>query len=215
MTEKAAEVSGGTAGIMAKLGVALLASFGMSLHAERAPEPTGWHFDAERSRIDFHLSALGVIRLDGRFERFHGQVGIDDSGSPQVHLVVIAGSLHMDNPRHRDWARSPEFFDVDRHPQVEFRSDPLPDGLLEHGGPLTGTLRVRGIDRPARFDLEPGRCSTPGDRCEIAVAGTIRRSDYGMQSRRLALSDRVHLRMRFVLQPERARQPEAGGLVRR
>lgn len=164
-------------------------------------QPRAWRFDADASRIDFHLQAVRVVRLDGRFERFDGEVRIDADGVARVQLRVDAQSLHMDNSRHRDWARSPEFFHVRRHPQIEFRSDPLPASLLERGGPLTGSLRVRGVEQPARFELAPGQCDDASASCVVEVAGSIRRSQFGMHSRRVALSDRVLLRMHFVLQP--------------
>ncbi len=186
--------------LIARIALTMLVFAGVAIvstgtTSQAAEAEAAWRFDAERSQIDFHLSAIGVIRLDGRFERFHGSIEQQD-GASRVRLVVDAASLHMNNRRHRDWARSAEFFHVQEHPQIEFRSDPVPAGLLEHGGVLTGRLRVRGVERAARFRLAPGTCSSEQG-CEIEVAGTILRSQYGMNSRRLALSDRVHLRMRF------------------
>jgi polyisoprenoid-binding protein YceI len=153
-----------------------------------------WVFDPARSRIDFALAALGIVPVDGRFERFAGEAWRDPvDGLLRVGLRIEAGSLSMRQQRYTDWARSPEFFDVRSHPLIEFRSDPIPDGLLGAGGEITGRLQMRGIERSARFEIAANDCTAGVMSCTLKASGEINRNQFGMRSRRAALSSRVRL----------------------
>jgi polyisoprenoid-binding protein YceI len=99
----------------------------------------------------------------------------------------------MGNQSYEDWVKSPEFFDVARHPEIGFVSEPFPLQRLHKGGQLSGTLTIRGVARPETFDLAPAECDKPAYDCPIVVKGSIRRSDFGMHSRRGTLSDKVDL----------------------
>lgn len=153
-----------------------------------------WRIDPRDSEVRFHLVALGAIHLHGRFERLSGRaLRSEGDDRIQVRVEVDAGSLTMASARYQAWARSPEFFDVQRHPRVLFESEPLPLALLEDGGELAGRLTVRGIERPVRFELRAPACTEPYLHCRLHVQGEIRRAEFGMRSRRITLSDRVAL----------------------
>ena len=91
------------------------------------------------------------------------------------------------------WVKSAEFFDVDHHPQIFFDSNPFPLARLGGGGPLPGTLRMRGVSRPVEFNLKPSQCAQPAIDCAVVAKGIVRRSEFGMNTRRGALSDKVEL----------------------
>lgn len=165
------------------------------LPAIAAAEPgERWVFDPERSRIAFALAALGIVPVDGSFERFEGEAWRDPGdGLLRVAIRIEAGSLAMRQERYADWARSPEFFHVRAHPLIEFRSDPIPDGLLGAGGEISGRLQLRGIERVARFQVAGNDCTPAVMSCTLHATGEINRSQFGMRSRRVALSSRVRL----------------------
>lgn len=162
-----------------------------------------WRIDPQDSEVRFHLVALGAIHLHGRFERLTGRAWRSPgSGLIEVQVEVEAGSLTMASARYQSWARSPEFFDVQRHPRVLFRSDPLPLALFAAGGALSGRLTVRGIERAVAFDLRAPGCSDPDRPCRLQVEGEIRRGEFGMRSRRITLSDRVALDQDLAVLPD-------------
>jgi polyisoprenoid-binding protein YceI len=157
-----------------------------------------WVFDPERSTIGFGLAALGIVPVDGRFEQFAGEAWRDpDDSLLRVAIRIEAGSLAMRSQRYADWARSPEFFHVRAHPLIEFRSDPIPDGLLGTGGEITGRLQLRGVERPARFEVAANDCAPGVLSCTLHATGRINRSQFGMRSRRGALSSQVRLDLRL------------------
>ncbi len=74
--------------------------------------------------------------------------------------------------------------------------------LLKTGGPIDGELTIRGVHQHVRFELTASACPEAVARtCPTEAAGTIRRSDFGMHSRRGALSDKVQLGFSIFLLP--------------
>ena len=165
------------------------------MHASPAP---AWRFEPSQSAIRFELTAVRVVRVRGGFQRFEGEVAALADGDYRVTVRIDAASLAMDSPRYDNWARSDEFFDAGRHPQILFRSDAVPKQLLRRGGKLDGMLTLRGITRAASFDIAPVDCPEGALSCELAVTGEINRGQFGMRSRRMTLSERVRLDMRFL-----------------
>jgi polyisoprenoid-binding protein YceI len=92
------------------------------------------------------------------------------------------------------WVKSAEFFDAEHFPQIQFVSDSFSLTRLKSGGVVDGTLTIRGVTRRARFELAESECPEAiAQTCPVQASGTIRRSDFGMRSRRGALSDKVQL----------------------
>jgi polyisoprenoid-binding protein YceI len=179
--------------------LALLLTSGI---AAASDDHVSWRIAPDRSTIGFELSAMGIVPIRGSFAVFAGELWRDPAdGHLRVSMRIDSTSLTMASDRYRDWARSREFFDVRRHPEIVFRSGPVPEALLTGGGELAGTLRLRGIERDVSFQVESGTCSLRARRCELRVFGQINRRQFGMTSRRLTLSDRVNLDMRFVAMP--------------
>lgn len=158
-----------------------------------------WRFDPGRSAIDFELAALGVVPVRGRFESFRGEVRRQAGRSElEVDVHIDAGSLAMSPDRYRDWAASSEFFHVRQHPAITFRSDPVPEAALVDGGDITGRLTLRGIERTVSFQVDPADCGEQLAVCRLRVSGAINRTQFGMRSRRLTLSSRVHLDLQLI-----------------
>jgi polyisoprenoid-binding protein YceI len=150
--------------------------------------------DSQRSQATFAVKVMWLLPVHGRFGKVHGRVDVDRFRSvATVDARLDAGAVEMGNQSYEDWVKSPEFFDVARHPEIGFVSEPFPLQRLHKGGHLSGTLTIRGVARPETFDLAPAECDKPAYDCPIVVKGSIRRSDFGMHSRRGTLSDKVDL----------------------
>jgi polyisoprenoid-binding protein YceI len=188
--------------------VLLLACIGAD--AADDPETTTLQIDQQRSRADFEVRVLWLIGVHGRFGRVHGSVTLDHfHGSVRADASIDVDAISMRNHSYEDWVKSDEFFDVARYPQIHFVSDAVPLARLRSGGEISGILSLRGVERPVKLELDASDCPEAiASACPVEASGTIRRSEFGMHSRRGTLSDKVELGFSIYLDtalPEQGR----------
>ncbi len=160
--------------------------------------------DPVRSTAEFEVKVLWLIGVHGRFGQVQGTIAIDrEHASVVADARIDVGAITMRNHTYEDWVKSAEFFDAAKFPQIHFVSDAFAQDRLSGGGEIAGTLTVRGIDRHIVLDVEPSDCPDAVARsCAVEASGSIRRSDFGMRSRRGTLSDKVELRFSIYLEPD-------------
>jgi polyisoprenoid-binding protein YceI len=165
--------------------------------------PAGtWVVDPSHSRVEFQVKHLGIATVRGNFDSFAGTLEIgDDTASAQAHGTVDVASLSTDEASRDEHLRSPDFFDAERYPQIEFRSTwirPIGDETFE----VTGDLTLRGVTREITLKAEvTGTEHDPwgNERVGLEVTGEIDRGDYGMTfnqvlgSGNVLVSDKVRL----------------------
>jgi len=163
--------------------------------AADAPPSGTIGFDPARSRADFEVKVLWLVGLHGNFGAVQGSVSLDPaSGLARVEALIDTSALHMRSRSYENWAKSTEFFDTEDYPRIGFVSSTFPPAILVGGGQIDGTLTIRGISRPVTLHVTAADCADPLDGgCAVAASALIRRSDFGMRSRRGALSDKVEL----------------------
>ena len=150
--------------------------------------------DSARSHATFGVKVMWLVTVHGRFGKVGGDVEVDRFRNfATVDARIDANAVEMGTKSYEDWVKSDEFFDVAHHPEIRFVSESFPLQRLRRGGELSGTLTIRGVEQPETFKLEAADCEHPAYDCPIIVSGSIRRSAFGMHSRRGALSDKVEL----------------------
>ena len=165
--------------------------------------------DAARSQATFAVKVLWLIPLHGDFGKVHGTLDVDRfRGTARVDARIDTDDLRMRSKNYETWAKSEEFFDASRFPQIRFASDDFPLVRLHTGGTLDGTLTLRGVARPVHFRILPSQCAQPlSGACAVRAEGSIERSDFGMHSRRGTLADKVTLRLRIFVLPAPSPSP--------
>jgi polyisoprenoid-binding protein YceI len=162
--------------------------------------------DSERSHAEFGVTVMWLLTVHGHFGKVSGDVDVDRFRNfASVHARIDANAVEMSTKSYTEWVKSDEFFDVEHYPEIRFVSESFPLKRLRNGGELSGTLTIRGTEQPATFDLKGSECEHPAYDCPIVVTGSIRRSAFGMRSRRGALSDKVDLRFEVFAVPSAER----------
>jgi polyisoprenoid-binding protein YceI len=171
--------------------------------AAPAPASDALALDDVRSQAEFEVKLMWLIGLRGEFGAVHGTLTLDRfHGTAQVEARIDTNDLHMRSRSYEAWAKSAEFFDSAHYPQIAFASEPFALQRLTRGGEVEGLLTIRGKARHVRFELEPPVCADPlAGTCPVRAAGSIRRSDFDMRSRRGTLADRVQLRLAVYVRP--------------
>ena len=170
-----------------------------------AEAEAGMRIDTARSLAGFSVRAAWVKRIDGRFAHIEGVIRPEAlAGQFVLEVRIASGSVLMGRDSHEEWARSADFFDTEHHPWIEYRAAAVSSRLLAEGGPIDGVLTLRGISRSVSFDLLPAACARPGIDCPVQARGEVDRSQFGMDARRLFVSDRVKLSFDIQLRRDAA-----------
>lgn len=183
--------------------VLLVAALGQSAFAADPPKLETLRIDSNRSHAAFSLRAMLLMTVDGQFGKVTGSVHLDhDADAGWVDAIIDARAVDMSNHDRENWARSAEFFDSARYPDIRFRSNPITRGLLREGGEMRGRLSLRGIERAVALSVLPADCNRPGRDCPMHAQGSISRGDFGMRSKRAVLGDRVVLDLWVFVEPD-------------
>ena len=142
-----------------------------------------WNIDTAHSAIEFGVRHLGISTVKGRFQRFEGTVETDERGTPvAVDVTIQAASIETGVADRDAHLRSPDFLDVERFPEMLFRSTEI---VRKSGAvfDVSGRLLLHGIERHVRLEVDyGGRASDPNgiERAGLLARGTIDRREFGL-----------------------------------
>jgi polyisoprenoid-binding protein YceI len=140
--------------------------------------PVGiWQSEPSGSRLEFAVKTMwGLATVNGRFDRFHGQLEIQPDGA-RAELTIEAASLDTGHVKRDTHLRSADFFDVSNHPTLSFVAaaiTPGSDGALTIAGDLSVAGRVLRLQLPVRV--------TRGEhgRLHLRTTATVPREQAGL-----------------------------------
>ena len=140
--------------------------------------------DASHTRIGFSARHAMVTKVRGNFEDFEGSAHVDTRtpANSSVTVVIQAGSVTTHNEQRDGHLKTPDFFDVENHPEVTFVST-----LVERDGAewtITGDLTINGITKSVAVPFEQtGTAIDPYGNTRVGFEGetTIDRTDWGLK----------------------------------
>ena len=170
-----------------------------------------WEIDPVHSEVGFSVRHLMLSKVRGRFAKFEGRIVTPDNPlDASVEASIDLSSIDTNNPDRDAHVRSADFFDVEQHPVMTYRSTGV--RAVENGFLVDGNLSLHGVTRPVTLalQLEGILASSPfGDtRAGFSATAEINRSDFDIKfgiadSGGVGLGDKVQitLEVEAVLQP--------------
>ncbi|GAA3500151.1 YceI family protein [Streptomyces prasinosporus] len=170
----------GNGGGRADLGTVTLARQG----GTELPPPGPWTVDPAHSSVAAVAQHLGISSVRGRFTDFSAvlEIAPDEVSGSRVEAVIRAASIDTGNGTRDAHLRSADFLDVERHPEITYRST----GLTAAGSDrwtVHGELTMRGVVRPVDLDLAylgTGPDPWGGTRAAFRATAELRREDFAM-----------------------------------
>jgi polyisoprenoid-binding protein YceI len=142
-----------------------------------------WIIDPDHSVAAFAVRHMMVSNVHGQFNNISGTIQFDpaDIAHALVEAEIDVSGIYTGIQKRDEHLRSPDFFDVEKYPQVRFKSTTVESS----GGNrfrLAGNLTIHGITRPVAFDAEylgPVKGTEEGETCVgFTASTTINRGDY-------------------------------------
>lgn len=141
-----------------------------------------WSVDTSHSSVNFKVKHLGLAKTRGRFTRFVGAVEIgEDPADTVVAVEIDAASVDTQDPRRDEHLRGADFFDVEHHPSLLFRSTRVSGRGDEWK--LEGDLTVAGVTRPVVLDVTYEGVAVDlwgGTRAGFTATGQLNREEWGL-----------------------------------
>ena len=142
-----------------------------------------WTIDRAHSSINFSVRHLVISKTNGRFHDFDGKIVFDGENWDKAgaEMTVQVASVDTDNSDRDDHLRGADFFDVDKHPVMTFKSKKVAKGEGK-AFTLVGDLTIKGVTREVTFDCEfHGVAEFMGTKkAGFTAETTIDRKDFGM-----------------------------------
>src|SRR5688500_12289239 len=141
-----------------------------------------WDIDASHSTVGFSVRHMMVSKVRGYFRDFSGEiVTAEDPAQSSVTAAVDLGSIDTRQEQRDAHIRSADFFAVESHPQMTFRSTAVrADGA---DWVVAGELTRKGNTRPVTLALELngfGPDAYGGYRGGFSARTEINRNDFGV-----------------------------------
>ena len=166
---------------------------------------SNWNIDAAHSGINFSIRHMVVSKVRGRFAQYTGAVHIDDDDLTRavVEATINASSIDTGTPERDAHLRSPDFFDVEKFPDLRFRSQRI-EKIDDERYRVVGDLTIRDVTREVALDVEyGGRAKDPwgNERIGFVARTSIDRKDFGLKWNQvleaggLLVSDRVDIEL--------------------
>ncbi len=158
--------------------------------ASLLPSPGGAASDhltigSERGSMDFFIGDSLIFRTTGGFKSWEGTIKVDelDITKSSVEVVVHTSSIEMLDKQQTMMLREPEFFDVEKFPEMTYRSTAI-ERLNADTLKVEGEITLRGITRPMTLEakmIDRILDAAPGKRtATFRAEGSLKRSEFGM-----------------------------------
>jgi polyisoprenoid-binding protein YceI len=141
-----------------------------------------WDIDAAHSTVGFSVRHMMVSKVRGYFREFSGElVTAEDPAQSSVTATIDLGSIDTRQDQRDAHIKSADFFDVDNHPHMTFRSTSVrTDGADWF---IDGELSLKGNSKPVTLALELngfGADAYGGYRAGFSGKTEISRSGFGV-----------------------------------
>lgn len=144
-----------------------------------------WDFDPAHTRIGFSARHAMVTTVRGSFNDVSGHfyADLDDMTKSSAEIVLKTASVDTRSQQRDDHLRSPDFFDVEKWPEIRFESTQIEE-VEDRAYMVSGNLTIRDITKPVTIPLELMGVETDAAgalRAGFEGSRRINRRDFGLE----------------------------------
>jgi len=140
--------------------------------------------DAAHSHVGFSVRHMMISTVRGEFQTYSGEFSYDPARpeATRAQVTIELGSINTRDEKRDGHLKSPDFFDVENHPQMTFVSS---GATARDGGiDVAGDLTIRGVSKPIVLRVEDitDEAKDPwgNTRRGATASAKIKRSDFGI-----------------------------------
>jgi len=144
-----------------------------------------WNIDPVHSVVEFKVKHMMISNVKGHFSKVSGTLNFDEAKpeNSNVDATIEVASVNTRDEQRDGHLKSPDFFDVDKFPNITFKSTSV-KATGAGRGIVEGNLTIHGVSRKVTLDVEgptePGKDPWGNTRIGIQATTKISRKDYGL-----------------------------------
>jgi polyisoprenoid-binding protein YceI len=147
-----------------------------------AAEP--FTIDKAHSDVSFKIRHL-VSKVTGKFDDFSGSIDIDQNkpAASTVEFRIKATSVDTGEPARDKHLRSADFFDVEKFPEITFKSTSVRAASKKNHYNVTGVLSMHGVNKTITLPVEfLGFVKDPwgNEKAGFELSTTLNRKEFGV-----------------------------------
>lgn len=163
-------------------------------------EAEKYTFDKAHTQILFFVNHLGFSYSQGEFHDYDGHFTFNraEPAQSEIDVAIKTASIDMDNEKWDAHMKNADFFDVENHPAMTFKSTGI-EVTGENTAKITGDFTLLGVTKPVVLDVTHNK-SAKHPFSDKFVAGfsastMIKRSEFGMNYGLPGVGDDVEVRI--------------------
>ena len=164
--------------------IAIVSALALAASLSALAQTSNWSIDPAHSPAQFTVRHLGISNVTGNFTKVAGSVVLDEKNiaQSQVSATIDVNSVDTRVEMRDKDLKSPNFFDVEKYPTMEFKSKKI----VASGGKLQviGDLTIHGTTHEVTLDVEgpsPEMTDPWGNpRRGFSATTTINRKDFNL-----------------------------------
>jgi polyisoprenoid-binding protein YceI len=152
--------------------------------AVQTGESGTYNFDKAHSFIGFKVKHMGLVEVPGFFRDFTGTIIYDakDPSKSSVEFAAKATSVDTGVGGRDNHLRSPDFFEVEKFPELTFKSTKVEK--KGRGWVVTGDFTLKGVTKSISLPFNVAGFlpadQRSGGKMGVTAETTINRRDYGV-----------------------------------
>ena len=143
-----------------------------------------WSLDAGHSRLGFTVKHMEISETVGQFDKFDVKITTPntDFSDATIELTAEAKTVNTYLSMRDDHLRSADFFDVEKHPTITFKSTSVKKAK-GNNYVITGNFTMHGVTKTvvlAGVHNGTTKNRAGADLAGLKISGMVKRSDYGV-----------------------------------
>ncbi|WP_418604568.1 YceI family protein [Hwangdonia sp.] len=143
---------------------------------------TKWAIDPAHSEITFKVKHLMISNVKGEFRTFQADIDGEDFTKSTISAYIDASSISTNNNDRDTHIKSPDFFEVEKYPEITFVSTSLKK-VDDNAFELIGNLTIKGVTKEIKLDTEFGgfmKDPYGNEKAGFSINGKLNRKDFGL-----------------------------------
>lgn len=141
---------------------------------------TTWALDPSHSELGFSVKHMMFTKVNGTFDAFEASLeSNDDFTAATLKGKITVASVNTRNEQRDGHLKSPDFFDVESFPTIEFNAD----NVSLTSGKVNGEITLRGVSKPVELHLDfhgTGKDPWGNTKAGVSFETKINRKDFGL-----------------------------------